>query len=118
MGGKSRTVEEIVAAIASGAHGIVTRAELRAAGVTGRQIDRRITKGLLIPQYPGVYRAGHRARSRESDYTAAVKAGGEGAALYNEAAGHLLGLLKSPSWPAPAVLTRTERKVEGVKTRR
>jgi hypothetical protein len=111
-------VEEIVAELATRAHGIVTRAELRAADVTGRQIDRRITKGLLIPEYPGVYRAGHRARSRESDYMAATKAGGPGAALYNHAAGHLLGLLKGSSWPPPEVLTRTERKIEGLKTRR
>src|SRR4051812_6354124 len=118
MGGRSRTVEEIVADLATQAHGIVTRAELRAEDVTGREIDRRITKGLLIPEYPGVYRAGHRARSRESDYMAAIKAGGDGAALFNIAAGHLLGLLKSPSWPPPEVLTRTERKVTGLRTRR
>src|SRR3954449_1987242 len=117
MRGKSRTVEEITAGIATNAHGIVTRAELRAEEIKPGQIDRRIAKGLLIPEWPGVYRAGHAARSRESDYMAAVKAGGDGAALYNQAAGHLLGLLKSPSWPAPAVLTRTERKVEGLKTR-
>src|SRR4051812_2284984 len=118
MGGRSRTVEEIVADLATQAHGIVTRAELRAEDVSRRQIDRRITNGLLIPEYPGVYRAGHRARSRESDYMAAIKAGGDGAALFNIAAGHLLGLLKSPSWPPPAVLTRTERNIEGLETRR
>jgi hypothetical protein len=117
MRGKSRTVEEIIAEIATGAHGIVTRVELLAADVSTGQIERRVLKGALIPEYPGVYRAGHRARSRESDYMAAVKAGGPGAALYNEPAGHLLGLLKSPSWPPPAVMTRTERKIKGLKTR-
>src|SRR4051794_1132541 len=116
MGPRSRTVEQIVAELATRAHGIVTRRELLAAEVTSKQIKLRITKGLLIPEWPGVYRAGHAARSRESDYMAAVKAGGDGA-LYNEAAGHLLGLRKSPDWPPPAVLTRTERKIEGLKTR-
>ena len=118
MRGRSRTVEEVIAAIATSAHGIVTRSELLAEDVRPGQIDRRIEKGGLIPEYPGVYRAGHRARSRESDYMAAVKAGGKGAALYNHAAGNLLGLLKSPNWPPPAVLTRTERKVKGLKSRR
>src|SRR4051794_33861863 len=117
MGGRSRTVEEIIAEFATQAHGIVTRRELLGAAVTSKQIKRRIEKGALIPEYPGVYRAGHAARSRESDYMAAIKASGDGAALYNQAAGHLLGLLKSPGWPAPAVLTRTERKIEGLKTR-
>jgi hypothetical protein len=86
--------------------------------VSRTQVRDRVRKGLLIPEYPGVYRAGHRAQSRESDYMAAVKAGGEGAVLYDHAAGHLLGLLKSPSWPPPAVLTRTERNVKGLQTRR
>src|SRR4051794_12099832 len=103
MRGRSRTVEEVIAGTATGAHGIVTRAELCAEDVKPGQIDRRITKGLLIPEYPGVYRAGHQARSRESDYMAAVKAGGGGAVLFNVPAGHLLGLLKSPSWPPPEV---------------
>jgi hypothetical protein len=111
-------VEEEIARIATGAHGIVTRAELRAAGVSPTQIRGRVRKGLLTPEYPGIYRAGHRARSRESDYMAAVKAGGDGALLYNHPAGHLLGLLKSPTWPPPEVLTRTERKARGLKTRR
>ena len=118
MDPQSRTVEEIVAWYATRAHGIVTRAELRAAKVSRTQIRDRVRKGALIPEYPGVYRAGHRARSRESDYMAATKAGGSGAALYNHAAGHLLGLLKGSSWPPPEVLTRTERKIEGLKTRR
>src|SRR3954463_1922638 len=116
MRGRSRTVEEVIAGIATGAHGIVTRAELRAEEIKPGQIDRRIAKGLLIPEYPGVYRVGHRARSRESDYTAAVKAAD--GVLYNQAAGHLLAILKSPSWPPPEVLTRTERKIDGLKTRR
>ena len=118
MGGKSSTVEEIVAGIATGAHGIVTRAELLAAGVTGRQIDRRIEKGLLIPEYAGVYRAGHRARSRESSYTAATKAGGPGAVLFSHAAGHLLAILKSQTWPPAEVMTTSRRKPRNLRTKR
>jgi hypothetical protein len=118
MGGKSRTVEERIALIAGGAHGVVTRAELRAAGVTAREIDRRIAKGALIPEYPGVYRAGHRAPSVEARYTAAVKAHGDGALLKGGAAAYLLGILKSPSPPSPEVLTTRDRRVKGVKTTR
>src|SRR3954451_4317834 len=118
MGGKSRTVEEIVAAIAGDAHGVVTRAELRAAGVSARQIDRRIANGALIPEYTGVYRAGHCAPSTEARYMAAVRACGEGAVLCGKAAAYLLGLLKSPFPPQPEVMTPTERKRRGVKTKR
>jgi very-short-patch-repair endonuclease len=42
---------------------------------------------------------------------------GEGAVLSGRAAGHLLYLLKG-SAPAPEVTTLTERRIEGVKTRR
>jgi very-short-patch-repair endonuclease len=48
---------------------------------------------------------------------AAVKACGDGAVLCGRAAGHLLGLLKGPP-PPPEVMTPTERRVRGVKTRR
>ena len=87
MRGKSDTVEQITARIATRAHGIVTRTELLDADVPEGRIDRRIEKGALIVEYPGVYRAGHRARSRESDYMAAVKAAD--GALCGNAAGHL-----------------------------
>src|SRR3954451_9782410 len=113
MRGRSRTVEEVIAGIATGAHGIVTRAELLAEDIPPGRIDRRITTGLLIPEYPGVYRVGHRARSRESDYMAAVKAAD--GVLYNQAAGHLLTILKSPGWPQPEVMTASARDPKGLK---
>ena len=118
MRGKSCSVEAIAARIATRAHGIVTREELRAEDVSGRKIDLRIANGLLIPEYPGVYRVGHRARSRESDYMAAVKAAGAESALICRAAGHLLGLLKSPSWPPPEVMSTSGRNPKGLRPKR
>lgn len=118
MGTRSRTVEEVIAGIARAAHGVVTRAELLTAGITVKEIAHRVRKGALIPQYPGVYRAGHCAPSREATYLAAVRAGGPGAVLYGNPAGHLLAILKGPSWPPPEVLTTTERKPKGLRTRR
>ena len=118
MRGRSRTVEEIIARIASGAHGVVTRAELLSEGVPTGRVERRVAKGALIPEYPGVYRAGHAAPSRESRYMAAVKACGAGDLLCGKAAGHLLAILKSPVPPPPEVLTTTERKPNGLKTKR
>lgn len=115
MGGQSRTAEEKLARIAGSASGIVTRAEALEAGLTRREIERRIEKGLLIPEFPGVYRVGHTAGSVEARYTAAVKACGEGAVLMGLAAAYLLGLVKGTP-PSPAVLTRTERRVKGIRT--
>src|SRR3954447_15552816 len=115
MDPQSRTAEEIIAELATAAHGIVTRAELVAADPSRTQIRNRVRKGLLIPEYPGVYRAGHRARSRESDYMAAIKAAD--GVLYNQAAGHLLAILKSPGWPQPEVMTASARDPKGLKPR-
>src|SRR5919112_1753887 len=101
MSPQSRTVEETIGRLATAAHGVVTRAELLSRGVSKDEIRRRVRKGLLIPEYPGVYRVGHRAPSRESAYTAAVKAGGAGALLYGRAAAHLWRLLNGRTSPRP-----------------
>jgi hypothetical protein len=114
---ESRTVERTIARIASRAHGIVTQAEMLRAGISRTEIARRVEKGLLIPQYRGVYRVGHAAPSVEATFIAAVKACGEGAALSGRAAGYLLGLLKGRP-PKPEVTTPTERRVKGITTKR
>jgi very-short-patch-repair endonuclease len=53
----------------------------------------------------------------EAQYLAAVRACGEGALLYGLAAGHLLRLLTGKP-PSPQVMTRTERRIDGLATRR
>jgi very-short-patch-repair endonuclease len=116
MGGQNRT-EEIIARLAHGSHGVVTRRRLLAAGVSSRQIERRVARGSLIVVYPGVYRVGHRAPSVEATYMAAVLACGDGALLMGAAAAHLYGLTKGEA-PGPVVRTRTERRIEGIETHR
>jgi very-short-patch-repair endonuclease len=114
---QGRTVERIVAKLASRSHGVVTRRQLLAAGISRQEIADRLTTGALLRDYPGVYRVGHRAPSVEARYLAAVRACGDGALLSGPAAAHLWGLLKGPA-PAPEVITRTERRIPGVTTRR
>ena len=114
---QDRTVEMKVARLATRAHGVVTRIELLAAGITPDEIRQRMRRGALIPVYRGVYRVGHRAPGLESDYMAAVRACGQGAVLGDRAAGHLLYLLRGRP-PAPAVIAPTERRVKGVAIRR
>lgn len=71
-----RMVVETLERIASSAHGTVAREEALAAGVDAQQIKRLLRKGLLLREFRGVYRLGHRAPSVEARYMAAVKAGG------------------------------------------
>ena len=117
MGGQDRTAEQILARLGGRAHGVVTRREVLAAGLSERQVDRRIGRGALIVVHPGVYRVGHRAPSLEARYMAAVKAAGEGAVLSGLAAAHLFGLVKGTA-PAPVVSAPKERRIKGVKVRR
>ena len=103
--------------MATRAHGIVDREELLGAGISAAGIQRRVQKGVLHPEFPGVYRVGHRAPSVESSYLAAVRACGRGSVLSGRAAAYLWGLIKGPV-PGPEVTTRTERRIEGIRTRR
>ena len=112
-----RTVEEELARLASASHGVVTRLELLRVGVTDDEIRWRLQTGSLIRRHRGVYRVGHRAPSIEAHYLAAVLAAGEGALLSGLAAAHLLGLVKTTA-PTPEVITRTQRRIEGVKAHR
>jgi hypothetical protein len=117
VGAKGRTVERELARIAGPQHGVVTRAQLLVAGISPREIAKRVEVGSLLREHRAVYRVGHRAPSLDSRYLAAVLACGEGALLCGRAAGHLHRLLKGA--PAvPEVLTRTERRVSGVITHR
>jgi len=117
MGTPGRTVDQKLARIASGGHGVVTRTQILIAGVTARQIRRRVESGNLIRVHRGVYRVGHRAPSTEATYLAAVLAAGEGALLNGRAAAHLFVLTKGAA-PAPEVIARTQRRIEGVTTHR
>jgi hypothetical protein len=68
-----RTVEQIIARIAGSQHGIVTWAEMIAAGISAEQIRHRVRIGLLVRVHRGVYSAGHRVLTLEARYLAAVK---------------------------------------------
>jgi very-short-patch-repair endonuclease len=117
MGGKGRNVERELDRIGSAAHGVVTRSELLRAGVSRREIDRRVQSGALIRAHRGVFRVGHHAPSVEAAYMAAMRACGEGAVLSGRAAAYLLGLIKGRP-PPPEVTAPTERRVPGVRTHR
>jgi very-short-patch-repair endonuclease len=111
-----RTAEEVIGRVAARSHGVVTRAELLAAGITPAEIQHRLRTRALLREYPAVYRVGHRAPSMEASYIAAVRACGELALLSGRAAAYLLGLLKG-SPPRPEVTAPTQRRVFGVRTR-
>jgi very-short-patch-repair endonuclease len=103
--------------LASSSHGVVTREQLLAAGLTDTQIKRRLRSRELLQEHRGVYRVGHRAPSVEARYLAAVWACGRGAVLSGRAAGHLLEILAHPPY-MPEVTAPTERRIPGISTHR
>jgi predicted transcriptional regulator of viral defense system len=114
---QDRTVEQILARIATSEHGVVTWAEMRRAGISADEIRHRARIGSLIRTYRGIYRVGHRAPSVEARYLAAVRACGDWAVLSGRSAGYLLGIIKGKP-PPPEVTAPTQRRVEGLKTHR
>jgi hypothetical protein len=107
-----------VARIAGGQHGVITHAQLLAAGLSRDAVKRWADKGLLHRQHVGVYRVGHRAPSLEAAYLAAVLACGEGRAfLAGRAAAHVYGIVKRAAPPAE-VVSLGDRSVRGVRTHR
>jgi hypothetical protein len=85
--------------------------------LSATQIRDRVRSGVLISDYRGVYRAGHRAPSTDATYMAAVKACGDDAAITGLPAAHLLVLIKGKP-PPPEVTAPTKHQVPGLKTRR
>jgi hypothetical protein len=114
---KVSTVEAVLAELARRSHGVVTRAQLLRAGITGDEITHRLSLGALLREHRGVYRVGHRAPSVEARYLAAVWACGDGAVLSGRAAAHLWGILKGVA-PPPEVTAPSEHRIEGVTTHR
>lgn len=115
MAPRRPTVEHRLATIAATSHGVVTREELLAAGITRSQLRRRLATSALLHEHRGVYRVGHRAPSVEAGYLAAVRAGGAGTALSWWAAACLLALLRDArSPPSPEITTPARRRIGGV----
>jgi hypothetical protein len=69
VSGQLDAVERILARLAHRSHGVVTRRQLLAAGITAAEIDYRFRRGDLIAVFRGVYRVGHTAPSTEAGYT-------------------------------------------------
>jgi very-short-patch-repair endonuclease len=111
--------DHAIAAVANRQHGVVSRKQLRALGLTDREISLRAVRGNLQPLFHGTFAVGHRAISREGKMLAAVLACENGTVLSHESAAELLGLWDNrlsvvhvipPDWSG--------RKVQGIRWHR
>src|SRR6476620_6141237 len=82
----SSGVDAAIAALAAKQHGVVSRAQLLAIGLSPKEIRTRLEGERVHEMHRGVYAVGHRAVAREGQLLAAVLAGGDGAALSHASA--------------------------------
>ena len=118
-GSAGRTTDAIIGALAEGQRGVVTRAQLLAAGVSGRAVDGRIAKGLLRPLYRGVFQVGPIAPPGMRELAACL-ACGPGAVVADRCAAGLWQMRPSPGASAPVdvLVCGGERRHAGIRVRR
>jgi len=110
-------VDRALSTLAERQHGVVTAAQLRAAGLSTSGISDRVKRGALHRIHRGVYSVGHAALSRFGEFLAAVLAAGPGAALSHDSCAELFDFRR---WPARAIHVSAprRRRIAGVITHR
>lgn len=78
-----------IAVLAAEQHGVVSRAQLRRAGLSTAAIDNRVKTGRLLALHRGVYAVGHRPATHHAKAMAAVLACGPNAVLSHRSAAAL-----------------------------
>jgi REase_MTES_1575/Transcriptional regulator, AbiEi antitoxin len=105
-----------IATVAERQHGVVSRRQLRALGLSDEMVDARLASGWLQPIFRGVFAVGHRAIGRPGLALAAVLACGEGAVLSHATAAELLGLWdRRPRLIDVTSPSGSGRKVQGIR---
>jgi very-short-patch-repair endonuclease len=111
------TPDVLLARLAAPQHGVVTIAQLLAAGLDRNAIKYRRRVGRLHLLHRGVYAVGHRPPSPLATAIAAVLACGPDAALSHESAAALWKILRR--WPTTAHVTApTKHRLKGIHVHR
>jgi very-short-patch-repair endonuclease len=91
-----------VVRIANGQHGVITRAQLVACGISTSSISDRVAAGRLHRIHRRVYAVGHTRLSDEGRWLAAVLACGDGAVLSHLSGAELWGIRRRVRRPSGA----------------
>jgi very-short-patch-repair endonuclease len=108
----------VVGRIAARQHGVVSRDQLRQAGLTEAAIQQGVAGARLYPLFRSTFAVGHPRRDRHHRLVAAVLACGDGSVVSHGTAAALLGLWRF--WPADIeVIAPVEagRKIRGIRRR-
>jgi hypothetical protein len=95
--GGERSVRPELRHLAERQHGVVSRTQLLAIGLSPRAVDGRVARGWLIPLHRGVYAVGHRPLAMRGHLLAAALAAGSEAVVSHRAAAQLWRLLAGPA---------------------
>jgi REase_MTES_1575/Transcriptional regulator, AbiEi antitoxin/AbiEi antitoxin C-terminal domain len=121
MGGKNRTGRgtHAIAALAGRQHGVVSRDQLRALGLSDSAITARLESGYLQPLFRGTFAVGHRVITRRARMLAAVLACGDHSVLSHRSAAELIGLSnKRPALIDVIPPTWSGREIQGIRWHR
>jgi hypothetical protein len=110
--------ELTLARVAGRQYGLVTIAQLLAAGFTHSSVTRRVARGVLHRIDAGLYAVGHATLSREARWLAGVLVGGEGAVLGHLSAGKLCEISRFGAPVTDVVSTRRHRPRPGIRFHR
>jgi predicted transcriptional regulator of viral defense system len=103
------TPDARVSELAARQWGVVSRAQLRAQGLSDDAVRRRVRAGRLHRLHHGVYAVGHTVLRSEARRLAAVLACGEGAVLSHRSAAAHWGLLPTGATRIDVTIPRTAR---------
>jgi very-short-patch-repair endonuclease len=111
--------DSIIAELATRQYGVVSRAQLLAAGITDSAITTRIRRFGLHPLHRGVYAVGHTALVPLAREMAAVLACGRGAVVsHRTAAGSVWHLLETIDDLIDITIPRSNRRRPGIRVHR
>lgn len=117
--GSARGRDWVIAEIAGRQYGVVSRAQLVAAGIGPGAIETRIRRFGLLPLHRGVYAVGHTALVPLAREMAAVLACGPGAVVsHSSAAGAIWCLLDPLAGPVDITIPRSNRRRPGIRVHR
>jgi very-short-patch-repair endonuclease len=110
----SLRLDDVATEIAARQHGVVSRAQLLAAGFPARTVDRRVSMGRLLVMHRGVYRVGPIAPPPAAEMAASMACGPHALVAFHNAA-WIWKVLSTRSGPVRVILTRGHRRRPGIR---
>lgn len=110
--------DALVAELASAQHGVVAIAQLRALGLTAKQVRVRVERGRWHALHRGVYAVGHRAVCKRGRLLGAVLACGPGAVLSHRSAADLWAIRQHRGRAVEVTAPVRRRHRDGIRVHR